>query len=103
MMLRKGLVCFSALTIAACAPCFAADLPLRSAPAVWGAGSGGQRLSGGSSGLAWGLAPGVGQLGAAGFGYYRAESCWSYQLVYDRFGNYLGEQPANICLQLPRN
>jgi len=103
MMLRKKLVCLSALYIAACAPSFAADLPLRSAPSVWGANSGGQRLSGGGGGLTWGLAPGVGQLGAAGFGYYHAENCWSYQLVYDRFGDYLGEQPANICLELPRN
>lgn len=50
-------------------------------------------------GLAWGLAPGMGQLGAAGFGYYHVDNCWSYQMVYDRYGNYVGEQPANICLQ----
>jgi hypothetical protein len=105
-MPREKLTCLSAFYIAACAPCFAADLPMRSAPPAlgtpgWGAGSGGQHPGGG--GLAWGLAPGVGQLGAAGFGYYRAESCWSYELVYDRFGNYVGEQPANVCLPVPRN
>jgi hypothetical protein len=54
-------------------------------------------------GVAWGLAPGAGQLGAAGLGYYAVGNCWSYELVYDRFGNYLGEQPANICLELRRN
>jgi hypothetical protein len=49
------------------------------------------------------LAPGAGQLGAAGLGYYRTDNCWSYQVVFDRFGNYVGEQPANICLDLPPN
>jgi hypothetical protein len=48
-----------------------------------------------------GLAPSAGQLGAAGFGYYALVDCWSYQLVDDRFGNYPGQQPANICLDLP--
>jgi hypothetical protein len=61
------------------------------------------RGEGAGVGVAWGLAPGAGQLGAAGLGYYGVTNCWSYQLVYDRFGNYLGEQPANICLDLPRD
>ncbi|WP_158815635.1 hypothetical protein [Methylocapsa sp. S129] len=52
-------------------------------------------------GLAWGLAPGAGQLGAAGLGYYHAESCLSYESVYDRWGNYVREQPTNICITPP--
>jgi hypothetical protein len=103
MMFRKRLVCLSALYIAVCALSLGADLPMRLAPPAWDPGSVGRSLSSGGGGLAWGLAPGVGHLGAAGFCYYHAENCWSYRLVYDRFGNYLGEQPANICIELQRN
>lgn len=126
-MLRVSLVCFSALFVAACAPAFAADPPLRAAahacspPAggVHSSGIGSRRaaanwrrsygwseghsLSGGGAGVAFGLTPGVGQLGAAGFGYYAVNGCWSYRPTYDRFGNYVGVRPVNICIELPPN
>jgi hypothetical protein len=55
----------------------------------------------GGGGVAWGLAPGVGQLGAAGFGYLAVANCWSYQPVFDRFGNYLGDEQLYICVPPP--
>jgi hypothetical protein len=124
IMLRKGLTCIAALYIAACAPSTAADLPMKSTPPecpllftevmpslhttlaatqVTHRFRSPLRGEGAGVGVAWGLAPGAGQLGAAGLGYCGVTNCWSYQLVYDRFGNYLGEQPANICLDLPRD
>jgi hypothetical protein len=129
MMFRKGLVCLSALYATACAPCLAADAPMRTAPPAcapsvdgghssgrrgagwrrdysWAAGrsaSGAHVWSGAGAGVAFGLTPGVGQLGASGFGYYGVNGCWSYQPVYDRFGNYFGQQPVNICLDPPPN
>ena len=93
MTLCKRLACFVALYLAACAPVFAADPSARPAPFV--------RHGGG--GLAWGLAPGVGQLGAAGLGYYHTDNCRSHQPAYDEFGDYVGERPANICIELPHN
>ena len=131
-MLRKRLVCLPALCVLACAPSFAADVPMRTAPPAcapaiesgrsgamrgaawrhrynrysWSAGrsAGGAHVLGGAGvGVAYGLTPGVGQLGASGFGYYGVNGCWSYQPVYDRFGNYFGQQPVNICLELPPN
>jgi hypothetical protein len=122
MMFRIRLVCLSALYAAACAPSFAADMPMRSAPAacappiesrhvsnrraVWRhnySASGGQGWSGVGGGVAFGLAPGVGQLGAAGTGYYAINGCWAYEPAYDRFGNYFGVQPVNICIEMPPN
>jgi hypothetical protein len=118
-MLRSSLACLLALNIVACAPASAADAPAPIAcpPAVpvvkhTAVVHRPRRLPnaiprvahenvgiGHDVGVAWGLAPGAGQLGAAGLGYY-AGNCWSYQIVYDRFGNYVGEQPANICVDL---
>ena len=118
-MFGKGLVVF-ALCVAACASVSAADLPLQSPPPAYG-GDGPPAHSGygppafGASpppelhrfhpgavwrhgGVAWGLVPGVGQLGAAGFGYYGARHCWIYQPVYDPYGNYFGEQPVDLCV-----
>lgn len=130
-MLRNGPVWLSTLCMLACAPSFAADAPLRTTPPVCapstGDGRGGaargagwhrrygwavQRSvrtehvwSGGGDGggVAFGLTQGVGQLGAAGLGYYGVNGCWGYQPVYDRFGNYFGQEPVNICLGLPPN
>jgi hypothetical protein len=118
-MLRNGLACLSALSIAACTPASAADPPAPAAcpPAVHivpraavfhRPHSASHSIAvvarenvglGRDVGVAWGLAPGAGQLGAAGLGYY-AGNCWSFQIVYDRFGNYVGEQPTNICVEL---
>jgi hypothetical protein len=52
----------------------------------------------GHAGVAWGLVPGLGQLGAAGYGYYGVRHCWAYQPVFDRNGDYGGEQPVNVCV-----
>jgi hypothetical protein len=95
MMRLKRLSCLAALGVAACAPALAADAPLRSGPGIHRPGRAG--------GLAWGLAPGVGQLGAAGFGYYHTDDCWAYQPTFDGFDNYLGERRVNICLASPAN
>jgi hypothetical protein len=97
MMPSQRLICLCALWIAACAPCLAADLP---APHAKGPVAAVRPPSGG---LAWGLTPGVGQLGATGLGYYHTEDCWSRQPQYDAFDNYLGEQPTNICVELHAN
>jgi hypothetical protein len=125
-MFRVRLVCFSAFFAAACAPTFAADPSMRVAPPAcsppaesWHSSIGGRRaaahwrhsygwseshsLSGGGVGVAFGLTPGVGQLGAAGFGYYAVNGCWSNRPAYDRFGNYIGVRPVNICIELPPN
>jgi hypothetical protein len=51
--------------------------------------------------LAWGLAPGQGQLGAYGSGYFAVHGCWTYQPAYDRNGDYLGQHLVNICIDLP--
>ena len=132
-MVRKRLVCLSALYVAACAPSLAADPAMQPAPpacapsqqsalpkcappvvashnAVVVSHNGDLRLhprhswvGDHTAGVAYGLTPGLGMNGAAGFGYHAVDNCWSYNLVYDRFGNYLGEQPTNICLALPPN
>jgi hypothetical protein len=123
MMFRKRLAFLSALYLASVASSFAADMPLSSpAPvacppphsvrhvvrrhivrhvivrregygvegAVIGVNSG--------AGLAWGLTEGVGQLGAAGLGYYGVNGCWVYRPAFDRFGNYFGRRLVNMCL-----
>jgi hypothetical protein len=59
----------------------------------------GPRLGGG--GVAWGLAPGIGQLGASGFGYYVVANCWRDEPVFDRFGVYLHDEPIYICVPPP--
>jgi hypothetical protein len=51
--------------------------------------------------VAWGLAPGLGQLGAYGTGYFAVHGCWTYQPAYDRNGDYLGQHLVNICVELP--
>lgn len=84
-MLLKHLLCLSALYVAACAPAFAVDPPKRAAP---------------EGGVAWGLKPGLGQLGAAGFGYYRTENCWTREPTFDAFDNYLGNRRTNICVEM---
>jgi hypothetical protein len=79
----------SALYLAACAPAFAVNHPRRLTPADQPAG-----------GVAWGLKPGLGQLGAAGFGYYRTENCWTREPTFDAFDNYLGNRRTNICVEM---
>jgi hypothetical protein len=51
--------------------------------------------------VAWGMAPGLGQLGAYGTGYFAVHGCWTYQPAYDRNGDYLGQPLVNICVDLP--
>ncbi len=111
-MLGRGLVF---LALCATAPAFGADLPAGLPPPGVGGGAppppppfGGPppaELRGfrpgavwGPGGVAWGLVPGVGQLGAAGFGYYAVRGCWTYQPVYDQYGNFFGEQPVDVCV-----
>ena len=103
--------CLLALSVAASGSVFAADLSSRSAPAGGqlardggaGAHSGidwrGPRFRGG--GIAWGVAPGIGQLGAAGLGYYAVANCWRDEPVFDRFGAYLHNEPIYICQPPP--
>jgi len=110
-MLSKGRICLLALSVAASGGAFAADIPLRSAssggPRSLDGGPGayfahnwrGPRVGGG--GVAWGLAPGIGQLGAAGFGYYAVANCWRDEPVFDRFGVYLHDEPIYICVPPP--
>ena len=45
----------------------------------------------GGPGLAFGLAGAALLAGAA------AESCLSYEPVYDAYGNYVGRRPVNMC------
>ena len=54
----------------------------------------------GGFGVAWGLVPGLGQLGAAGFGYFAVDHCWTYQPVYDINGYYFGQRRVNVCVDL---
>jgi opacity protein-like surface antigen len=93
-MLLKQLLCLSALSLAASAPALAADPSMRPAP-------GAQHMASGGGGVAWGLKPGFGQLGAAGFGYYRTDNCWRYESMYDGFDDYLGNRRVNICVATP--
>jgi hypothetical protein len=110
-MLFAARVCLLALSVAVTAGAFAADLASRSAPPggpisldggpgghsahVWR----GSRFGGG--GVTWGLAPGIGQLGAAGFGYFAVANCWREEPVFDRFGAYLHTEPIYICVPPP--
>jgi hypothetical protein len=120
-MFRKGLAFVSALCLAGSASSFAADMPLpptavcppphprhvvrrvivrhaivrRESADFNGAVFG---VSGSGAGLAWGLTEGVGQLGAAGLGYYGVNGCWVYRPAFDRFGNYFGRRLVNMCL-----
>lgn len=104
-MLHRGLVFLAAFSVAASASCFAADLPTQSPCArhdhVW------RRVQharphtyawGGHLSVAYGLVPGLGQLGAAAEGYYGARHCWTYEPAYDVEGDYLGPRPVNQCL-----
>jgi hypothetical protein len=111
-MLRTWWYCLLGVSVAASAGALAADLPSRSAPPDWppsvDGGPGGHPghrwrgpRVGAGGGVAWGLTPGVGQLGAAGFGYYAVDNCWGYEPVFDRFGNYFGRQPVYICVTPP--
>jgi hypothetical protein len=93
----KGLLFLVALSMVAPASSFAADLPMRSAPA-WRhhyghIGGGDERL-----GVAYGLVPGLGQLGAAAFGYYGVAHCWTHQPAYDADGDYFGVRPVDVCV-----
>jgi hypothetical protein len=95
-MLGKGLLFVAALALAAPAS-FAADLPMQSSSA-WRhyhrhVGWGDERV-----GVAYGLVPGLGQLGAAGYGYYGPARCWIYGPAYDADGYYFGRQPVDICV-----
>jgi hypothetical protein len=110
-MLPAARYCLLALSVAASGGASAADVPLPSAPPGGplsldggpGGHSGhawrGPRFGGG--GVAWGLAPGIGQLGAAGFGYYAVANCWRDEPVFDRFGAYLHNEPIYICVPPP--
>ena len=89
-MFLNRLLCLSALYLAACAPAFAVDPPRHPAPAP-------QPPAGG---VAWGLKPGLGQLGAAGYGYYRTDDCWTKEPTFDAFDNYVGIRRKNICVEL---
>jgi hypothetical protein len=89
------LLCLCAFCFAASAPALAADASLRPAP---------QRVAAvGGGGVAWGLKPGAGQLGAAGFGYYRTDNCWRSEPTFDGFDNFLGDRRVNICMPQPRD
>ena len=93
----KGLLFILALSAATPASCFAADLSMRPPP-PWRhyyrhAGGGDGRL-----GVAFGLVPGLGQLGAAAFGYYGVAHCWTHQPAYDADGDYFGVQPVDVCV-----
>lgn len=95
----KRLLFLSALGVAACASALAADLPIRSTPP-----SHRPPLRRGYSsrpvyvGVAFGLVPGLGQLGAAAPGYYGAANCWRPEPAYDVDGNYYGRRLVNLCL-----
>jgi hypothetical protein len=95
-MSSKGLLLISALALAAPAS-FAADLPLRSPSAArhhhGHVGWGDERV-----GVAYGLVPGLGQLGAAGYGYYGLARCWINGPAYDADGYYFGRQLVDICV-----
>jgi hypothetical protein len=41
---------------------------------------------------AYGYGYGYGPYGYGGYG-----GCTSYQPMYDAYGNYLGQQPVNVC------
>ena len=88
-MLLKRLLCLSALCLAAYAPALAVE-PKHPVPAP-------QQPVGG---VAWGLKPGLGQLGAAGYGYYRTDNCWTTEPTFDAFDNYVGIRRKNICVEL---
>jgi hypothetical protein len=85
-----------AFCLAASAPAHAADPSLRLAPAP-------QHLAAAGGGVAWGLKPGFGQLGAAGFGYYRTDNCWRSEPTFDGYDNFLGDRRVNICMAQPRD
>ncbi len=110
-MLWVARYCLLALSVSASGGVFAADLSSRSADAggplarQGGPGEHHARdrrgLRRGGGGVAWGLAPGIGQLGASGFGYYAVANCWRDEPVFDRFGAYLHDEPMNICVPPP--
>jgi hypothetical protein len=109
-MRGKGLVLL-ALGALIGAPAIAADLPLGPPPAA-GRGAPSPHEGGpppalqgfrpgavwGHGGVAWGLVPGLGQLGAAGYGYYAVRHCWAYQPVYGPYGDFAGQAPVNVCV-----
>jgi len=86
----------TAFCLAAAPPALAADPTLRLAPAPAP-----QRVAVG--GVAWGLKPGFGQLGAAGFGYYHTDNCWRSEPTFDAFDNFVGDRRVNICMAQPRD
>ena len=51
------------------------------------------------AGVTWGLVPGLGQLGSAAFGYRPGDNCWGFRPIFDRYGNYYGQQLLNRCGQ----
>jgi hypothetical protein len=95
-MPASRLLCLSALCLAAAAPALAADPSLRPAPAP-------QHIAAAGGGVAWGLKPGFGQLGAAGFGYYHTDNCWRAEPAFDGYDNFLGDRRVNICMPQPRD
>jgi hypothetical protein len=93
MSLIKLLLCLASLGFATCAPALAGDAAMRPTAGL-------HRPSARVDGVAWGMKPGIGQLGAAGLGYYHTDNCWRFEPTYDGFDNYLGERRVNICLAL---
>jgi hypothetical protein len=95
----KGLLFVAALLVAAPASSLAADLPVRSAFARHAhARHLGYIGNARYIGVAYGLVPGLGQLGAAAPGYYGAIHCRTYEPAYDIDGNYFGRRPVDLCL-----
>jgi hypothetical protein len=118
-MFGKGLTISAALYLASAACALAADLSLPAPPPDYSPprhvgralmkrhfiGGGyvveGSRAIGvpyGGPGLAWGLTPDIGQLGAAGFGYYGVDGCWINRPAYDAYGHYFGVRAVNMCV-----
>jgi hypothetical protein len=52
----------------------------------------------GHYGYGWGPAAAVGIFGlAAGAAIASQDGCVRYQPMYDRWGNYIGQRPVNVC------
>jgi hypothetical protein len=81
-----------------------ATIPAIAAGPTWHGGHGGWH--GGWRGGGWGWGPfAVGALAGAAlaapyygyYGYGGYNGCLTYQPTYDRYGNYVGQQPTYIC------
>jgi hypothetical protein len=54
----------------------------------------------GGSGVSWGPAAGIGQLGAVADSYIAVSHCLLPQPVFDEFDVYVGQRLVNICFEL---